>query len=60
MKKLKTLFAIILADCLLLSACYYGMGKEIERREAEEAYHVQQCETNPNYYPEFCKELMGE
>lgn len=60
MKTFKTWLLIILADCFFLTACYYGMGREIERREAEELYHIQQCESNPDYYPEFCKELMGE
>jgi len=45
---------------IMLVGMYYGMGKEIERREAETAYHIQRCEADVNYYPDFCKHLLGE
>lgn len=60
MKFFTNLILIIAMNCLLLTACYYGMGKEIERREAETAYHIQRCEADPEYYPDFCKHLLGE
>lgn len=60
MKFLKTLLLTVISSCLLLSACYYGIGKEIERQEEETAYHIQRCETDSEYYPDFCNYLLGE
>ena len=60
MTKLFDILSCVAFMFIFVLGIFYGMDKEIERREAELAYHVQRCDNDPNYYPDFCKSLMGE
>lgn len=59
-QNLGKMFGCVLFAIGILTVLYYGMGKELERREAEFQWYVERCQQDDNYYPEFCQHILEQ